>query len=381
MRQSYLVFGSPLIGDDEIAEVLATIRSGWLGTGPKTHRFERRFAEYVGSAHCVATSSCTASLHLAMLAAGIGAGDEVIVPAMTFAATANAVLHAGATPVFADVGEDDMNLDLEQVRRRITRRTRAVVPVHFHGRPVDCAGLRALADEHGLLVIADAAHAIEARWDGRPVAAWADLTCYSFYITKNVTTVEGGMVATERRDWADGIKVRGLHGLSADAWSRYSDEGFKHYQVVALGFKYNMTDLQASFGLHQLARVEENLARREEIWDAYDRGLAGLPLRLPPAPAPGTRHARHLYSVRTTAGSPLGRDRLMAELHRRNIGSGVHYTALHLHPFYAERLGHRTGDFPASEAIGASTLSLPLSAALTDADVEDVIAALGEVLA
>lgn len=380
MRESYLVFGSPAIGEEEIAEVLATIRSGWLGTGPKTHLFERRFAEYTGSAHCVATSSCTAALHLAMLAAGIGAGDEVIVPAMTFGATANAVLHAGATPVFADVGEDDMNLDLEQVRRRISRRTRAVVPVHFHGRPVDCSGLRALADEHGLLVIADAAHAIEARFDGRPVAAWADLSCYSFYITKNVTTVEGGMVATERREWADRVKVCGLHGLSADAWARYSDEGFKHYQVTALGFKYNMTDLQASFGLHQLARVEANLARREEIWAAYDRGLAGLPLRLPPAPAPGTRHARHLYAVRTTADSPLTRDRLMVELHRRNVGTGVHYTALHLHPFYAELLGHAAGDFPASEAIGETTLSLPLSPKLSAADVEDVIAAVAGAL-
>lgn len=380
MREKYLVFGSPAIGDEEIEEVVATIRSGWLGTGPKTHLFEQRFAEYVGSDHCVATSSCTAALHLAMLAAEIGAGDEVIVPAMTFAATANAVLHAGATPVFVDVDEETMNLDLEQVRRRIGPRTRAVMPVHFHGRPVDCSGLRALADEHGLLVIADAAHAIETRYGDRPVSAYADVTCYSFYVTKNLTTVEGGMVATDRREWADRIKVRGLHGLSADAWSRYSDEGFKHYQVVALGFKYNMTDLQASFGLHQLTRIEENLARREEIWAAYDRGLAGLPLRLPPAAAPETRHARHLYAVRTTFGSPLSRDRLMVELHRRNIGTGVHYTALHLHPYYAERFGHSPGDFPAAEAIGDSTLSLPLSPKLTATDVDDVITSLTEIL-
>jgi len=375
MRKDFLVFGSPLVGEEEIEEVVATIRSGWLGTGPKTHRFEQEFARYLGVDHCVAVSSCTAALHVAMLAAGVGPGDEVIVPAMTFCATINAVIHAGARPVFADVRLPDMTLDPEDVRRRITPRTRALLPVHFHGRPADLDAFRALADERGLLLIEDAAHAIETLQGGRHMGSVGDAACFSFYVTKNMTTVEGGMVATRHADWADKIKIYALHGLSRDAWARFSDKGYRHYQVVAPGFKYNMTDIQASFGLHQLARLEERLPRREQIWSTYDEAFRDLPLLLPPEPARNTRHARHLYAIRTTPASPLSRDLLMEALYRRNIGTGVHYTALHLHPYYAQQFGYRPGDFPNAEAVGATTLSLPLSAKLTDQDVQDVIEA------
>lgn len=380
MRTDFLVFGSPLVGEEEIDEVVATIRSGWLGTGPKTHRFEQEFARYLGVDHCVAVSSCTAALHVAMLAAGIGPGDEVIVPAMTFCATVNAVIHAGARPVFADIRLPDMTLDPDDVQRRISARTKCLLPVHFHGRSADLGAFRALADRHGLLLIEDAAHAIETLYRGQHMGAVGDAACFSFYVTKNLTTVEGGMVATCHAQWADKIKICALHGLSRDAWSRFSDSGYKHYEVVGLGFKYNMTDIQASFGLHQLHRIEAQLPRREQIWNTYNAAFRDLPLILPADPDPDTRHARHLYAIRTTPATPLSRDGLMDALHRRNIGTGVHYTALHLHPFYAQQFGYRLGDFPNAEVVGATTLSLPLSAKLTDADVHDVIDAVRDSL-
>jgi dTDP-4-amino-4,6-dideoxygalactose transaminase len=380
MRRTFLVFGSPTIGKEEVEEVLATIRSGWLGTGPKTHRFERAFASFLGAEHCVAVSSCTAALHLSMVAAGIGPGDEVIVPAMTFCATANAVIHAGATPVFADIELPGMTIDPADVARKITTRTRALVPVHFHGRPAAMDAIQALALRHRLVIIDDAAHAVEARYHGKTMGQLGDLTCFSFYITKNMTTVEGGMIATANREWADRIKVLALHGMSQDAWARFSDTGYRHYEVVSAGFKYNMTDLQASFGLHQLPRLESNLARRETIWNAYNEAFQDLPLILPTGPEEGTRHSRHLYAVRATPETGLTRDDLMASLYKRNIGTGVHYTALHLHRFYRERYGHKEGDFPNAETVGSSTLSLPLSVSMTETDVADVIAAVRESL-
>ena len=380
MRKDFLVFGSPCIGPEEIDEVLDTIRSGWLGTGPKTHCFEKEFAAYLGVDQCVAVGSCTAALHLSMLAAGIGPGDEVIVPAMTFCATANAVIHAGATPVFADIALPDMTLDPVDAARKISRRTRALLPVHFHGRPAAMGPLRDLASKHGLFIIDDAAHAVETRYNGKTMGRLGDLTCFSFYITKNMTTVEGGMIATANKEWADRIKVLALHGMSQDAWARFSDTGYKHYEVVSAGFKYNMTDLQASFGLHQLRKLESNLLRREAIWTTYNKAFRELPLILPADPEPGTRHSRHLYAVRTTSQTGLNRDGLMEALYKRNIGTGVHYTALHLHRFYREKYGYREGDFPIAEAVGASTLSLPLSAGMTDEDVKDVIDAVRESL-
>ena len=380
-RQQYLVFGSPLIGEEEIAEVVATLRSGWLGTGPKVKRFEEMFREYVGAKHAIAVNSGTAALHLSMVVSGVGPGDEVVTTPMTFCATANAVLHTGATPVFVDVDPQTMNIDPTRIAAAITPRTRAILPLHFAGRPCPMDEIRAIADEHGLLVIEDAAHCVEGRHHGRNVGTLSTLTCFSFYVTKNLMTAEGGMVTTEEDSLAAKIKMYGLHGLSADAWQRFSDKGYNHYQVVFPGFKYNMTDIQASLGIHQLPRLEPQLQRREEIWRRYDEAFASFPITCPAPAEPNTRHARHLYTIlveQDRCGKT--RDQVMRELHERRVGTGVHYTALHLHPYYRERFGYREGQFPNTERIGRSTLSLPLSAKLTDEDANDVIAAVHDVL-
>ena len=380
-RESYLVFGSPQLLDAEIDEVVATLRSGWIGTGPKVARFEEEFATYIGTPHAVALGSCTAALHLALVTLGLKPGDEVIVPAMTFAATANVVIHAGATPVFADVDRASQCLDPADVERRIRPRTKAMIPVHFAGRAADMGGLMDLARSRDLRVVEDCAHAIETLWQGRHVGTIGDVGAFSFYVTKNVVTGEGGMLVTADAEQAARVKTLGLHGMSADAWKRFSDEGFKQYEVVEPGFKYNLTDLQAAIGLHQLARVEANLARRNEIWRRYDAAFADLPVFVPAPEEPGTRHARHLYTLLLDLDRlSLDRDAVMAELHRRRIGTGIHYRALHLHAYYRDTYGYARGDLPNAEWISDRTISLPLSPKLSDDDVADVISAVTSIL-
>jgi dTDP-4-amino-4,6-dideoxygalactose transaminase len=382
VRSDYLVFGSPDLGEEEIAEVVATLRSGWIGTGPRVQRFEDAFAEYVDSPHAVAVSSCTAALHLALMALGVGPGDEVIVPAMTFAATANVVVHTGARPVFADVDRATMCLDPEDAARKVTSRTRAIIPVHFGGRPCEMDALLELSDKHGLAMVEDCAHAIETLYRGRHAGLFGDFGAFSFYVTKNVVTAEGGMVLTRDADAARRLKTLALHGLDADAWMRFSDTGFRHYEIVEPGFKYNMTDLQAALGIPQLARVEQNLIRRQEIWARYDAAFVDLPVFLPAPEAAGTRHARHLYTLLLDIDRLRGdRDAVQAALHALRIGTGVHYRAIHLHRYYREKYGYALGDLPSSEWISDRTLSLPLSPKLGDDDVEDVIRAVRATLA
>jgi dTDP-4-amino-4,6-dideoxygalactose transaminase len=381
VRENYLIFGSPQLLEAEIAEVVAALRSGWIGTGPRVAAFEQAFRDYVGVPHAVAVHSCTAALHLAMVVIGLRPGDEVIVPSMTFAATANAVIHAGGRPVLADVDRRTMCLDPTDAARRITPRTRAIIPVHFAGRPCDMEAILGLARRHGLRVIEDCAHAIETLYRGRHAGTLGDLGTFSFYVTKNVVTGEGGMATTADAAWAQRIKTLALHGLSADAWKRFSDEGFKHYEVNEPGFKYNMTDVQAALGLPQLRRVEANLDRRRAIWARYDEAFADLPVVLPPPEEAGTRHARHLYTLlldldRLTAG----RDDVQLALHRQKIGTGVHYRALHLHRYYREAFGHAAGDLPNAAWTSDRTLSLPLSPKLTDEDVADVVFAVRRTL-
>ncbi|HWP46817.1 MAG TPA: DegT/DnrJ/EryC1/StrS family aminotransferase [Candidatus Limnocylindrales bacterium] len=381
VRNSFLVFGSPDIREEEIAEVVDSLRSGWLGTGPKVDRFEKEFKAYIGAPYAIALNSCTAALHLSMLVSGIGPGDEVITTPMTFCATANAIVHTGARPVFVDVERKTLNIDPDRIQKAITPRTKAILPVHFAGRPCEMDPILELAQRYGLLVIEDAAHCIEGWYKGKKIGNIGDITCFSFYVTKNVITGEGGMVTTRHESYADKIKMYGLHGMTKDAWKRFSDEGYKHYQVVFPGFKYNMMDLQAALGIHQLRRVEENLLRRNEIWKRYDEALAELPLTLPAPVEPYMIHARHLYTVLLHIDRiKKSRDQVLNELIQENIGTGVHYTALHLHPYYRQAFGYKPGDFPNAEYIGERTLSLPLSPKLTDEDVEDVIKALKKVL-
>ncbi len=382
MRKDFLVFGSPAIEDAEIAEVVATLRSGWIGTGPRVARFEGMFREYVGARYAIALNSCTAALHLSMVVSGVGPGDEVITTPMTFCATANAIVHTGARPVFVDIERESFNIDPDQIKRAITPRTKAILPVHFAGRPCQMERIEALARCHRLLLVEDAAHAIESLYRGRKVGTIGDLTCFSFYVTKNVVTAEGGMVTTDDAELAAKIKMYGLHGMSKDAWKRFSDEGFKHYQVVFPGFKYNMTDLQAALGIHQLTRIDQNAKRREKIWKRYDQAFADLPVVTPTPIQEDTVHSRHLYTLLVkTEEIGKTRDQVLNDLVRLNIGTGVHYTALHLHPYYRQAFGHKEGDFPNAEYIGERTLSLPLSAKLTDQDVEDVIEAVRRVTA
>lgn len=381
-RDSFLVFGAPCIGDVEVAEVIDTLRSGWIGFGPKCLRFEKEFGRYVEAEQAVSLNSCTAGLHLALIDAGVGAGDEVITTPLTFVATANVIEHVGARPVFVDVNRKTQNIDPARIEAAITPRTKAVIPVHMAGRPCDMDAITDIARRHDLVVIEDAAHAVEAAWAGRRVGSMSLYTVFSFYATKNMTTGEGGMLTTSSSEIADRIRVLRLHGLSKDAWKRYSAEGFQPYDTAVPGWKYNMTDLQASLGIHQLARIEENLKIRERIWQAYDSAFADVPgLEIPEPPGPNERHARHLYTLLIDEEKMgIDRNRFAAELTGRNIGCGIHFVPVHQHSYYLAKYGRPSAALVSSEEIGRRTLSLPMSAALTDQDVTDVVEAVNQIV-
>jgi dTDP-4-amino-4,6-dideoxygalactose transaminase len=377
----FLIFGAPLICDEEEHEILSSLRTGWLGTGPKVAQLEREFREYKGAPYAVAVNSCTAALHLSMLAAGIGPGDEVITTALTFCATVNTIIHAGAKPVLVDVDPATFNIDPQEVAAKITSRTKAIVPVHFAGRACDMDALVAIAQRCGLMIIEDCAHAVETTYKGKQAGTFGSFGCFSFYVTKNMTTGEGGMILTTDERHADRIKILALHGMSKDAWQRFSDEGYKHYYVVECGYKYNMMDIQAAIGIHQLRRIQKNWERRQEIWATYQKAFADLPLTLPAEPDEGTRHAYHLYTVLIDPErTNLTRDQFIADMTAENIGVGVHYQSIPVHPYYQEQFGWRPEDYPHSLRIGQQTVSLPLSPKLTDHDVTDVVRAVHKVL-
>jgi len=347
--------------------------------GPKVEQFEQEFAGYKGAPYAAAVSSGTAAIHLALLALGIGPGDEVIAPAMTFCSTIHSIVHAGARPVLVDCDRSTFNLDPQLIEKCITPRSKAVLVVHMCGRCCDMDPILEIARRHGLRVIEDCAHAIEANYRGRPAGLMGDAGCFSFYPTKNVATCDGGMVITGDRELHQRVKVLSLHGMTADAWSRFVG-GPSGYEVVDAGFKYNMTDLAASVALPQLAVVEERWARREQIWRAYNQRLSALPLLLPPATESGSRHACHLYTP-LLCQEEIGADRetIIAALDAENIGVGIHYVPVHQHPYYRRRFGFTGADFPNATFVGERTLSLPLSPAMSEQDVDDVANALARI--
>jgi len=381
LRNEFLIFGSPIIEQPEIDEVVASMESGWLGTGPKVHAFEEKFKEYKKTKYAVALNSCTAALHLSMLAIGIKTGDEVLVPAMTFAATANAVIHSGARPVLVDCERDTMNIDPKDIVNKITPKTKAIIPVHFAGRPCNMEAIIEIANKCNLKVVEDCAHAIEAEYHGKKTGAFGNIGCFSFYVTKNIVTGEGGMIVTDNEDYANQIKVLALHGMSKDAWSRFGDSGYKHYDVVYAGYKYNMMDLQAAIGIHQLERINKYWERRQQIWNKYNEAFGDLPVILPARIESHTRHSYHLYTLLLDVDRlKISRDEFLSKMTGRHIGVGVHYMALNLLTHYQKTYGYRRGDFPNSEWIADRTVSIPLSPKLTDEDIDYVINAVKGVL-
>lgn len=380
----FLVFGQPQIGEEEIAEVEACLRSGWLGTGPRVARFETDFAAYQGTTatHVAAVNSCTAALHVSMVAAGLKPGAEVITTPLTFCATVNAIIHAGLTPVLADVDLRTQCIDPDAIEAAITPRTRAILLVHFAGRPCEMDRIMVIAEKHSLVVIEDCAHAIETEYHGRKAGTFGDFGCFSFYVTKNVVTGEGGMILGRSESHIARAKVLALHGMSKDAWHRFGDKGYKHYQVVECGFKYNMMDIQAALGIHQLARVEATWRRRREIWAQYQQAFNRMSLGLPAEPDPDTRHAYHLYTVMVDEKrSGVDRDTFIDRMNHYGIGTGVHYLSVPEHPYYKQRFSWRPEQWPNAMHVGRQTVSLPLSAKLADADVARVVESVEQSLA
>lgn len=376
---SLLVFGAPRIEQEDIDEVVDTLKSGWLSTGPKVKRLEQDFAAYNNMLYAVGTNSCTSALHLCLNALNLNPADEVITTSMTFCATVNSIIHAGATPVLADCNVLDCNISTGDIEKRITRNTRAIIPVHFAGAPCDMEDINSLAQKYDLHVISDAAHAIETRYKGKSVAEFSDMTAYSFYATKNICVGEGGMVLTNNEQYAKNIRVSALHGMSKNAHLRFGSNGFKHYSVDVLGYKYNMTDIVASLGIHQLERVEESWKRRKEIWRQYMQDLDGLPLYLPFDGVEGDKLGYHLFTVHLHLDAlKVDRDFVLDALIAEGIGTGVHYKAVHTHPYY-QSLG-LGDDFPNAQWVSERTLSLPLGLTMTNTEVAQVVESMHKIL-
>ncbi len=385
-NQAFIPFHVPSIGDEEIREVEATLRSGWITTGARTAQFEKEFAGYVNAPHALAVNSCTGGLHIALAALGLGPGDEVITTPITFCSTVHTILHVGAKPVLVDIGTDG-NIDPEQIEQAITPRTRAIVPVHLGGLPCDMARIREIARKHGLFVVEDAAHAVGSKYRGRQIGAASDggdasdAVAFSFYATKNLTTGEGGMITTPREALFGKMKMFSLHGMSHDAWNRYTEKGRWYYEVADTGFKYNLSDIASAIGIHQLRKLESFIATRTRYAEIYNDAFRGIEELEPPANRADVRHAWHLYVVRLkTPLLSISREDFIEELRRRNIGTSVHFIPIPLHPYFA-RLGLADRPLPRALDYYARCISLPLYPAMTEEQVQYVAGAVKEIVA
>jgi len=383
MKEQAIPFHRPSIGPEELEAVRLVLESKWLATGPVTMEFEREFAAFVGSKYAIAVNSCTAALHLALDAIGIKPGDEVLIPTYTFAATGEVVTYFGARPVLCDSVPSGFNIDPADIIRRITTKTRAIIAVHIAGEPSDLQTLRQIADEHSLHLIEDAAHALPATYAGQKIGSISDLTAFSFYATKTITTGEGGMLTTNNPKYAQRASVMRLHGINGDAWKRYTCEGSWYYEVVAAGFKANMPDLLAALGLAQLKKADVFHQRRCEIADSYIQRFSQVEeLELPPLAALNTTHSWHLFILRLKSGPFIpNRGELIQQLKQDGIGTSVHFIPLHLHPYYRDQYGYRPGDFPRAEDAYSRCLSLPIYPDMTDEDVTRVFKSVEQYIA
>ena len=381
MKTQFLPFHVPDITEEEIQSVAETLRSGWLTTGEKVKRFEEDFARYVACRHAVAVNSGTAALHLALDAVGIKEGNEVIVPTMTFTATAEVVLYFKARPVLVDCRRDTFNIDTEKIEEAVSPRTKAIIPVDMAGQPCEFDRILEIARNYNLKVIEDAAHALPAHYQGKRVGTISDITCFSFYATKTITTGEGGMATTKNPEWADRMRIMSLHGISKDAWKRYAAEGSWSYEVLYPGYKYNLTDIAAAIGIEQLKKCNQFFEARRRIASMYNESFADLPEIRTPVCASDVQHAWHLYVVQLELERlRIGRNEFIEALKKENIGTSVHFIPLHLHPYYRNTFGYKPQDFPNASAVFERIVSLPIYPKMTDQDVADVIEAVLDVV-
>jgi dTDP-4-amino-4,6-dideoxygalactose transaminase len=380
-RDTFLPFHLPSIGEEEIGAVVETLRSGWLTTGPRVRAFEQAFAQYSGIDHAAAVNSCTAALHLALEAIGLRDGDEVLLPTMTFAATAEVVVYFKARPVLVDCEADTLNIDPDSLERAIGPRTRGIIPVHYAGHLCDMDRIMPIARRHRLKVIEDAAHALPASYKGSMAGTFGDLACFSFYATKTLCTGEGGMVTTVNPEYAERVRMMSLHGISKDAWKRYSAEGSWYYEIEHAGFKYNMTDMAAALGLAQLAKCDQMRKARQRIAGIYNHGFAQLPQVAVPVVRENIEHAWHLYPIRLDLEQlRIGRGEFIEEMRTRKIGTSVHFIPLHLHPYYRRNYHYQPQDFPVASRAYEQLISLPIYPSMTDNDVHDVVSAVTDLV-
>ena len=381
VRKKFLPFHQPFIGKEEIKEVEETLKSGWLTTGPRTELFEKRFKEYIGAKFAVGLNSCTAGLHLSLVALNIGKGDEVITSPFTFPSTANVIIHQGAKPLFVDIERGTLNIDPEKIEKAITERTKAIIPIHFAGHPSEMDRIADIAKRHNLFIIEDAAHAIEAKYKNKKVGTIGDTTSFSFYATKNITTGEGGMLTTNNKEIAEKVRILRLHGMSKGAWKRYQEKGYQHWETIYPGYKYNMSDLQAALGLVQLKRIEKFWKIRKRYTEIYSKELCKIPEIILPLEKEKIKDSYHLYVIRIkTEELTADRDKIITALEEENIGIGIHFRSLHLHPYYQKTYHFKRGDFPVAEYASDRVVSLPLYPKMSEDDLSDVVKAVKKVI-